>query len=125
MFALFTWHSRFCFVHIILTIFFGVTGYSLLWDQIGYWVVNIVTSVLEAIPIIGAPLVDLLRGSVGVGQSTLTHFYSLHTFILPLLTAVFMLMHFPMIYKHGIKFNFKKQHFLVWFQIITISQDET
>jgi cytochrome b6 len=60
-----------------------------------------------------------------VGQSTLTHFYSLHTFILPLLTAVFMLMHFPMIRKHGIKFNFKKQHFLVWFQIITIYQDET
>uniref|UniRef100_A0A453NNV6 Cytochrome b/b6 N-terminal region profile domain-containing protein n=1 Tax=Aegilops tauschii subsp. strangulata TaxID=200361 RepID=A0A453NNV6_AEGTS len=30
-----------------------------------------------------------------VGQSTLTRFYSLHTFVLPLLTAVFMLMHFP------------------------------
>jgi quinol-cytochrome oxidoreductase complex cytochrome b subunit len=27
-------------------------------------------------------------------QSTLTRFYSLHTFVLPLLTAVFMLMHF-------------------------------
>jgi quinol-cytochrome oxidoreductase complex cytochrome b subunit len=26
-------------------------------------------------------------------QSTLTRFYSLHTFVLPLLTAVFMLMH--------------------------------
>ncbi|KAL6310692.1 hypothetical protein AAG906_019363 [Vitis piasezkii] len=29
-------------------------------------------------------------------------FYSLHTFVLPLLTAVFMLMHFPMIRKQGI-----------------------
>ena len=29
-------------------------------------------------------------------------FYSLHTFVLPLLTAVFMLMHFSMIRKQGI-----------------------
>jgi cytochrome b6 len=50
----------------------------------------------------GSPLVKLLRGNVGVGESTLTCFYNLHTFILPLLTTVFMLMHFPMICKQGI-----------------------
>ncbi|KAL4337707.1 hypothetical protein AHAS_Ahas12G0137100 [Arachis hypogaea] len=81
----------------VLTASFGVTGYSLPWDQIGYWAVKIVTGVPEAIPGIGSSVVELLRGSASVGQSTLTHFYSLHTFVLPLLTAVFMLMHFPMI----------------------------
>ncbi|KAK3229004.1 hypothetical protein Dsin_000885 [Dipteronia sinensis] len=81
----------------VLTASFGVTGYSLPWDQIGYWAVKIVTGVPEAIPVIGSPLVELLRGSASVGQSTLTRFYSLHTFVLPLLTAVFMLMHFLMI----------------------------
>ncbi|KAJ4739169.1 Cytochrome b6 [Rhynchospora pubera] len=64
--------------------------------------VKIVTGVPEAIPLIGSPLVELLRGSASVGQSTLTRFYSLHTFVLPLLTAVFMLMHFLMIRKQGI-----------------------
>ncbi|KAJ0801123.1 putative cytochrome b/b6, di-heme cytochrome, transmembrane, cytochrome b6, PetB [Helianthus annuus] len=59
--------------------------------------VKIVTGVPDAIPAIGSPLVELLRGSASVRQSTLTRFYSLHTFVLPLLTAVFMLMHFPMI----------------------------
>ncbi|GJS98162.1 cytochrome b6, partial [Tanacetum coccineum] len=83
----------------VLTASFGVTGYSLPRDQIGYWAVKIVTGVPDAIPVIGAPLVELLRGSASVGQSTLTRFYSLHTFVLPLLTAVFMLMHFPMIRK--------------------------
>ncbi|KAL8260128.1 hypothetical protein R6Q59_028081, partial [Mikania micrantha] len=68
-------------------------------DQIGYWAVKIVTGVPDAIPVIGSPLVELLRGSASVGQSTLTRFYSLHTFVLPLLTAVFMLMHFLMIRK--------------------------
>ncbi|KAF2952706.1 hypothetical protein DAI22_01g354341 [Oryza sativa Japonica Group] len=86
----------------VLTASFGVTGYSLPWDQIGYWAVKIVTGVPDAIPVIGSPLVELLRGSASVGQSTLTRFYSLHTFVLPLLTAVFMLMHFLMIRKQGI-----------------------
>ncbi|GFP89517.1 cytochrome b6 [Phtheirospermum japonicum] len=52
----------------------------------------------------GSSLVELLRESASVGQSTLTHFYSLHTFVLPLLNAVFMLMHFPMIRKQCIAF---------------------
>ena len=86
----------------VLTVSFGVTGYSLPWDQIGYWAVKIVTGVPDAIPVIGAPIVELLRGSVSVGQTTLTRFYSLHTFVLPLLTSVFMLMHFLMIRKQGI-----------------------
>ncbi|RYR73552.1 hypothetical protein Ahy_A02g007939 [Arachis hypogaea] len=83
----------------VLTVSFGVTGYSIPWDQIGYWAVKIVTGVPEAIPGIGSSVVELLRGSASVGQSTLTRFYSLHTFVLPLLTTVFMLMHFPMIRK--------------------------
>ncbi|KAB2017091.1 hypothetical protein ES319_D08G136700v1 [Gossypium barbadense] len=86
----------------VLTASFGVTGYSLPRDQVGYWAVKIVTGIPDAIPVIGSPLVELLRGSASVGQSTLTRFYSLHTFVLPLLTAVFMLMHFLMIRKQGI-----------------------
>nr|YP_010700122.1 cytochrome b6 [Colacium mucronatum]WCH63268.1 cytochrome b6 [Colacium mucronatum] len=85
-----------------LTVSFGVTGYSLPWDQVGYWAVKIVTGVPDAIPLIGSFIVELLRGSVSVGQSTLTRFYSLHTFVLPLLTATFMLTHFLMIRKQGI-----------------------
>ncbi|KAI5677287.1 hypothetical protein M9H77_08237 [Catharanthus roseus] len=64
--------------------------------------VKIVTSIPEAIPIIGSPLVELLRGSSSVGQFTLTRFYSLHTFVLSLLIAVFTLMYFSMIRKQGI-----------------------
>lgn len=85
-----------------LTVSFGVTGYSLPWDQVGYWAVKIVTGVPDAIPFVGDFIVELLRGSVSVGQATLTRFYSLHTFVLPLLTATFMLAHFLMIRKQGI-----------------------
>jgi cytochrome b6 len=85
-----------------VTVSFGVTGYSLPWDQIGYWACKIVTGVPEAIPVVGTPLVELLRGGASVGQGILSSFYSLHTFVLPLITAVLMLAHFLMIRKQGI-----------------------
>jgi cytochrome b6 len=86
----------------VITVSFGVTGYSLPWDQVGYWAVNIVSGVPEAIPVVGSTIVELMRGGTGVGQSTLSRFYSLHTFVLPWLIAVFMLAHFLMIRKQGI-----------------------
>jgi len=86
----------------VTTVSFGVTGYSLPWDQVGYWACKIVTGVPEAIPIVGGVLVELLRGSVSVGQATLTRFYSAHTFVLPVVAAVLLLIHFLMIRKQGI-----------------------
>jgi cytochrome b6 len=85
-----------------VTVSFGVTGYSLPWDQIGYWACKIVTGVPDAVPVVGSSIVELLRGGTSVGQATLTRFYSLHTFVLPLITAVLMLAHFLMIRKQGI-----------------------
>ena len=90
----------------VITVAFGVTGYSLPWDQVGYWAVKIVSGVPAAIPVIGDFMVELLRGGESVGQSTLTRFYSLHTFVLPWSLAVFMLMHFLMIRKQGISGSF-------------------
>ena len=86
----------------VITVSFGVTGYSLPWDQVGYWAVKIVTGVPEAIPVVGGLIVKLLRGGVSVGQSTLTRFYSAHTFVLPVVASVLMLTHFLMIRKQGI-----------------------
>jgi cytochrome b6 len=86
----------------VLTVSFGVTGYTLPWDQVGYWAASIVTAVPGSIPVVGDLIVLLLRGGTGLGQETLTRFYSSHTFVLPWLTAVFMLAHFLMIRKQGI-----------------------
>lgn len=50
----------------VTTVSFGVSGYSLPWDQVGYWASKIVTSVPEAldnlIPGIGKISVLTLRG---------------------------------------------------------------
>jgi cytochrome b6 len=90
----------------LTTLSFGVTGYSLPWDQVAYWGCKIVTSVPEAldnlIPAVGKISVLRLRGNFSVKQSTLTRFYSIHTFVLPLLTLILVIVHFSMLRKQGI-----------------------
>ena len=90
----------------VTTVSFGVTGYSLPWDQVGYWACKIVTSVPEAldnlIPGIGKISVLTIRGGLSVNQSTLTRLYSIHTFVLPLLTLILVIIHFSMLRKQGI-----------------------
>ena len=90
----------------VLTVSFGVTGYSLPWDQISFWASKIVTAVPEALddiyPGLGGFLVFSIRGGFSVSQSTLSRFYSAHTLILPVLTAVFLLVHFLLLRKQGI-----------------------
>jgi cytochrome b6 len=90
----------------ITTVSFGVTGYSLPWDQVGYWACKIFTSTPEALDEVvagsGKIFVIALRGGFSVGQSTLTRLYSIHTFILPLVTLVLVLIHFSILRKQGI-----------------------
>merc|ERR1719230_794198 len=90
----------------VVTVSFSVTGYSLPWDQVGFWACKIVTSTPEAlddlIPGVGKILVLTLRGGLSVGQSTLTRLYSIHTFVLPVATLVLVLIHFSMLRKQGI-----------------------
>ena len=87
--------------------FIWITGrYSLPWYQLGYWASKIVTSVPEAldnlIPGIGKISVLTLRGGFSVNQSTLTRLYSIHTFVLPLVTLILVILHFAILRKQGI-----------------------
>lgn len=86
----------------LFSVTFGVTGYSLPWDQAGFWACKIVTGIPESIPLLGELLVKLTRGSYCIGQLTLTRFYSTHTFLLPILTTITLLVHFTLIRKCGI-----------------------
>ena len=64
------------------------------------------TSVPEAldnlIPGIGKISVISLRGGFSVNQSTLTRLYSIHTFVLPNVTLILLIIHFTMLRKQGI-----------------------
>jgi cytochrome b6 len=90
----------------VSTVGFGVSGYSLAWDQVAHWASKIVTSVPQAldnlIPGLGNILLYTLRGNYTVNQSTLTRLYTIHTFVLPLSTLILLVSHFSMLRKQGI-----------------------
>jgi quinol-cytochrome oxidoreductase complex cytochrome b subunit len=68
-----------------LTLAMGFTGYCLVYDNVSYWGMTVVTSMLGNLPIVGKPLLLLLRGGEEVSGGTLLRLYDLHTKLLPVL----------------------------------------
>ena len=90
----------------VITISFGVTGYSLPWGQVGFWVCKIVAATPEAtdglVPGLGSLLVVVLRSGYSVTQFTLSRLYSLHTLILHILAISSLLIHFLLLRRQDI-----------------------
>jgi len=86
----------------VLTLAFGFTGYLLPWDQKAYWATVIGTNMIASTPFIGPYLASLVRGGFEVTGQTLLRFYSMHVLWFPVLTGVYLWMHFHMIRRQGI-----------------------
>ncbi len=86
---------------LILVILSNFTGYLLPWDQLSYWAVTVVTSLLQYIPLIGESAKQTLLGGQEVGAVTLSNFFNLHTGIIPLTIIILMGFHFWRIRKAG------------------------
>jgi quinol-cytochrome oxidoreductase complex cytochrome b subunit len=86
----------------LTTLLLSFTGYLLPWDQIGYWAITVGSNMASYAPLLGTQAHTVLTGSpVGVGQSTLIRFYTLHVIGLPLVGAILMAVHFWRIRKDG------------------------
>jgi quinol-cytochrome oxidoreductase complex cytochrome b subunit len=86
---------------LLMTIGLSFTGYLLPWDQISYWAITIGLNMASYTPIINTPIQNLIFGGLEVGQNTLLRFYVLHIMVLPLVTAIFLAVHFWRIRKDG------------------------
>ncbi len=96
----------------LLTLFFGFTGYSLVYEQMSYWAMKVGTGIAGATPIIGPWLADFIRGGSDIGQNTLTRFFLFHTVLLPLLIVMAIGGHLYLIRAHGVselKFEGEKE----------------
>lgn len=58
------------------------TAIILDWSQEGYWRFRIELSTIEAIPLIGATLRDVLVGGGAVNTITVEHLYTIHSYLL-------------------------------------------
>jgi len=85
-----------------LTLAFGFTGYLLPWDQRAYWATVVGTEIAGSIPIVGEPLLMLLRGGTEVTEATLGRFFGIHVLALPLLIGAGLAIHLVLVHQLGL-----------------------
>jgi menaquinol-cytochrome c reductase cytochrome b subunit len=87
---------------LILTMFMGLTGYLLVWDQHAFWATVVAVNIFAGAPILGPYIADILRGGPEFGPETLTRFYSIHMLVVPGAMAAFLALHLFFVIKLGI-----------------------
>lgn len=97
----FTWVTG--MILLLTTLILSFSGYLLPWDQLAFWAVTIGTSMAEAAPpeIVGTNVNLLLRGAPDIGAGGLLRFYLLHVFALPVVTIIFLGVHYYKVVLHG------------------------
>jgi quinol---cytochrome c reductase cytochrome b subunit, bacillus type len=87
---------------LVLTMFMGLTGYLLVWDQKAYWATVVAVNITASAPIIGPYIADILRAGPEFGPTTLSRFYSIHMLVIPGAIATLIGLHLFLITKLGI-----------------------
>lgn len=87
----FLWYSG--FILLAVSIFFGLSGYLLVWDERAFAAVKVATDGAGSIPIAGSFIKSFLRGGIDVTGETLTRFHAFHASILPVITIFLVCIH--------------------------------
>ncbi|WP_445636776.1 Cytochrome B6 [Nostoc sp. DSM 114161] len=69
------------------------TGMILDWTQEGYWRFSIELGTIEAIPLIGGHLRDILTGGGAISTVTVEHLYTIHTYLIATTTLILAIVH--------------------------------
>lgn len=95
----FLWITGFILVGI--SIFFGLSGYFMLWDERAFAAVRVATGGAGQLPLIGKYIQIFLRGGIDVTGDTLLRFSAFHMAILPIVTLLVMGLHILLVQFHG------------------------
>jgi quinol-cytochrome oxidoreductase complex cytochrome b subunit len=87
---------------LLMTMFMGLTGYLLVWDQKAYWATVVAVNIFASAPILGPYIGDILRAGPEFGPDTLSRFYSIHMLLIPGGIATFIGLHLYFIIRLGI-----------------------
>ena len=72
----------------------GFSGYMLPWGQMSYWAASVITNLFAGGSLEAWGLVEWIRGGFTVNDATLTRFFMLHVFLLPLAIIMIIAVHF-------------------------------
>jgi len=89
------------FILLAISIFFGLSGYFLLWDERAFAAVRVATGGAGNLPVIGGFIKSFLRGGIDVTGETLVRFYAFHVCVLPLFTIFLIGLHVLLVQYHG------------------------
>ncbi len=76
-------------------------GYLLPWGNMSYWGAQVIISLFDAVPWVGPPIAEWIRGDFVVSDATLTRFFSLHIVAVPLLLVGLVYIHIVALHKVG------------------------
>ncbi|MBI4319716.1 MAG: cytochrome b N-terminal domain-containing protein [Chloroflexi bacterium] len=94
------WVTGVLLLAMVLTI--AATGYTLRWDVQSYTLVLVMRNTFESSPVVGPLLSGLFLGSSWNGEVPLSRGFAMHVWLLPLILAVLLIVHFLMVRKQGI-----------------------
>jgi cytochrome b6 len=89
------------FILLVFSIFFGLSGYLMLWDERAFAAVRVATGGAGNLPVVGSFIKIFLRGGTDVTGDTLTRFYAFHVAILPVLSLLLIGLHVLLVQYHG------------------------
>ena len=76
-------------------------GYVLPWGQMSYWGAQVIINLFGAIPMIGDPLTEWIRGDYFISDATLNKFFALHVIAVPLAILGLVLLHLVALRENG------------------------
>jgi ubiquinol-cytochrome c reductase cytochrome b subunit len=72
----------------------GFSGYMLPWGQMSYWAAAVITNLFSGGSLHADFLVEWIRGGFAVNDATLTRFFMLHVFLMPMIILGIIVLHF-------------------------------
>ncbi len=76
-------------------------GYILPWGQMSYWGAQVIINLFGALPKIGEPLTQWIRGDYYISDATLNRFYALHIIAVPLALLGLVMLHLVALRENG------------------------
>ncbi|MBI2618603.1 MAG: cytochrome b N-terminal domain-containing protein [Ignavibacteriales bacterium] len=80
---------------------FGFSGYLLPWNELAFFATKVGTDIAGVIPVIGKPIMILMRGGEDVTGATLSRMFGFHVAIFPGLFVVFLGIHLLLVQRQG------------------------
>jgi cytochrome b6 len=95
-----TWYTGIGLLAISMA--FGFSGYLLPWNELAFFATKVGTDIVGEFPLIGEPILILLRGGEDVTGATLSRFFGFHVAIFPGIFIILLTLHLLMIQRQGI-----------------------